>query len=231
MNELTFLCLFSQISVKIVETFIESGEDPSFKVRAEWSMSTEYFGLDMSQWCCYTGFDGVFCEWECLSVFKKDQVGWGAQDCITQWQTYPEGVWHGFVCLSFILFFTVHPLSLSNNSSLCHFMRVYVGNTEVITEDSIREFPQSRLWPHSVTRQLCFCLVVLLRHARVQKSMKVRKEQKKAKSEIKWLTTSKLIYFLFQHFQDGPSRKSYCGMCVQQNGGQTATWVTQIAIK
>lgn len=78
------------------------------------------------------------------SVFKKDQVGWGAQDCITQWQIYPEGVWHGFVCLSFVLFFTVHPLSLSNNGSLCHFMRVYVGNTEVITEDSIREFSQSR---------------------------------------------------------------------------------------
>lgn len=117
---------------------------------------------------------------ERVSVFKRDQVGWGAQDCITQCQICPEGVWHGFVCLPSL--FPLPALSILHFSTLlkegpssqimclvcpsdnsffaiaCVCVCVCVGNAEVIAEDSVREFPQFRLQPHSVIRQLYLCV-------------------------------------------------------------------------
>ena len=51
-----------------------------------------------------------------MSVFKRDQVGWGAQDCITQCQICPEGVRHGFVCRPSL--FPLPALSILHSSTL-----------------------------------------------------------------------------------------------------------------
>lgn len=47
---------------------------------------------------------------------------------------------------------------------------VHMWETQVITEDSVREFPQCRLWPRSVFRQLLFCVCASALHTPCQRT-------------------------------------------------------------
>ena len=125
--------------------------------------------------CCYAGLrQGVFREW--VNVFKRDQVGWGAQCCVTQCQICPEGVRHLFVCFPFSLYlcFALSILYLPHlreKGPSCHIMscvcvwmtivRLHKGvwslcekRSEVITMDGEREFPEPPPQSHPVTTTL-----------------------------------------------------------------------------
>lgn len=58
---------------------------------------------------------------------------------------------------------------LSDNS-LFAVACVHMWETQVITEDSAREFPQCRLWPRSVFRQLLFCVCASALHTPSQRT-------------------------------------------------------------
>lgn len=75
---------------------------------------------------------------------------------------------------------------------------VRMWETQVITEDSAREFPQCRLWPRSVFRQLLFCVCASALHTPSQRTGEhYRYTAEHSNWEIKVLKASLQFYFYY----------------------------------
>lgn len=117
---------------------------------------------------------------------------------------------------------------------------VRMWETQVITEDSAREFPQCRLWPRSVFRQPLFCVCASALHTPSQRTGEHYRYTAERESDTQtgksncWRPSYNFIFIIIVisvlSHKLSSSRKSSCGTPVQQTEVQTATCWTQMAI-